>query len=292
MAGPSLGRWQLGEIQQRQSGVAGETMSRRVKTIDFSGELIFLGTGTSVGVPALGCPCEVCGSPNPKNKRLRSSLVLGLPEGNLLIDTAPDLRSQLLRENIGLVHAVLFTHEHADHLMGLDDLRLFPLYLGHPIPLYCEATVERRIRKSFDYAFSDHEPTHVGATPDLQFKQVGTETFPLLGASITGFRLYHGPFEVLGFRIGNIAYCTDTNHIPPQSLLLLEGLDVLILDALRARPHPTHFSLQESLAVIEQLQPKQAFLTHISHELEHEEISAQLPENVELAYDGLRLPLT
>ena len=176
--------------------------------------------------------------------------------------------------------------------MGLDDLRLFPFYLGHPIPLYCEAAVEKRIRKSFDYAFSDHEPTHVGATPDLQFKQVGTGTFPLLGASITGFRLHHGRFKVLGFRIGNIAYCTDTNHIPPQSMPLLEDLDVLILDALRDRPHPTHFSLQESLAVIEQLQPKQSFLTHISHELEHEKTSAMLPENVELAYDGLRLPLT
>lgn len=284
------GNW--GRCNSGMRGSWGETMSSQVKTIDFSGELIFLGTGTSVGVPALGCPCEVCGSSNPKNKRLRSSLVLGLPEGNLLIDTAPDLRSQLLRENIGLIHATLFTHEHADHLMGLDDLRLFPFYLGHPIPLYCEAAVERRIRKSFDYAFSDHEPTHVGATPDLQFKQVGTGTFPLLGASITGFRLHHGPFEVLGFRIGNIAYCTDTNCIPPQSLSLLEGLDVLILDALRARPHPTHFSLQESLAVIEQLQPRQSFLTHISHELEHEKTSAMLPENVELAYDGLRLPLT
>ena len=267
-------------------------MKKKVKTVDFDGQLIFLGTGTSVGVPAIGCPCAVCGSSNKKNKRLRASIALGLPEGNLLIDTTPDLRMQLLRENIGLIDAVVFTHEHADHLMGLDDLRLFPFYLGHPIPLYCEPHVEERIRKSFDYAFVDQPPSHAGAIPQLEFREIHPGSFSLLGTEIIGFRLQHGSFNVMGFRIGNIAYCTDTNGIPDNAWPFLEDLDVLVLDALRKKPHPTHFCLEESLAIIEKLKPKRALLTHICHDLEHEQTQAQLPNGVELAYDGLRLPLT
>lgn len=267
-------------------------MSRSIKTIEFPGELIFLGTGTSVGVPAVGCPCQVCSSENPKNRRTRTSLVLGLPAGSLLIDTTPDLRFQLLREGIGIVHAVLFTHEHADHIMGLDDVRLFPFYLGHPVPLYCEAIVEQRIRRSFDYAFTDYEPTHAGAVPQLDIRPIDLEPFELLGARIIPMRLNHGRLPVLGFRFGNVAYCTDTNGIPDESWSLLEGLDVLILDALRARPHATHFSLAEAVDVIERLQPKRALLTHLSHELEHEATCASLPAHIDLAYDGLRLPLS
>lgn len=266
-------------------------MSRTPKTIDFCGQLIFLGTGTSVGVPAVGCGCEVCCSDDPKNNRTRTSLALGLPEGNLLIDTTPDLRIQLLREGIGVLQAALFTHEHADHVMGLDDLRLMPFYLGHAVPLYCEEIVEQRIRKSFDYAFTDLEPSHPGSVPELQFRSITLEPFELLGARFTPIRLQHGRFEVLGFRFGNIAYCTDTNGIPDESWEHLEGLDVLILDALRDRPHTTHFSLTEALAVIERCQPKRALLTHISHELDHQVVCDSLPDHVELAYDGLRLPL-
>ena len=203
-------------------------MGKQVKTTDFRGELIFLGTGTSVGVPAIGCGCEVCTSDNPKNKRFRASIALGLPEGNLLIDTTPDLRMQLLRENIGVIDAVVFTHEHADHVMGLDDLRLFPFYLGHPVPLYCEAYVEERIRKSFDYAFNDHPASHPGAIPQLEFRAIQPGGFSVLGAEIIGFRLLHGAFKVMGFRIGNIAYCTDTNRIPDETMPLLEGLEVLV----------------------------------------------------------------
>jgi phosphoribosyl 1,2-cyclic phosphate phosphodiesterase len=267
-------------------------MKKKVKTVDFRGELIFLGTGTSVGVPAIGCPCAVCGSTNKKNKRLRASIALGLPEGNLLIDTTPDLRMQLLRENIGVINAVVFTHEHADHLMGLDDLRLFPFYLGHPVPLYCEPHVEERIRKSFDYAFIEHPTSHPGAIPQLEFRQIHPGPFSLLGTELIGFRLHHGTFNVMGFRIGNIAYCTDTNAIPDEAWPLLAGLDVLVLDALREKPHPTHFCLDESLAIIEQLKPKRALLTHICHDLEYEQTQARLPSGVDLAYDGLRLPLT
>lgn len=260
---------------------------------DLRGELLFLGTGTSVGVPMIGCGCATCRSANPRNNRSRCGLALGLPEGNLLIDTPTDLRSQLLREQIGLIHAVLFTHEHADHLFGLDDLRLFPFYLGHKLPIYCEERVERRIRRTFDYAFElDPETLHPGAIPQLDLVRISTAPFDLLGTRVTPIRLRHGRFEVLGFRFGNVAYCTDTNGIPDESWPLLQDLDVLILDALRPRPHATHFSLAEAIDIAQRLRPRRTLFTHLSHELEHEAASATLPPGMELAYDGLKVPLT
>jgi phosphoribosyl 1,2-cyclic phosphate phosphodiesterase len=262
-----------------------------VVTTDVRGEMVFLGTGTSVGVPVVGCGCPTCTSPNPRNQRLRCALVVGLPEGTLLVDTPPDLRTQLLREKIGVVHATLFTHDHADHVFGLDDLRLFPYYLGRPLPVYCEEQVEARIRKSFDYAF-DEAPYAGGAVPRLEFRRITTEPFEVLGARVIPMRLAHGRFEVLGFRFGNVAYCTDTNGIPPESRDLLRGLDVLVIDALRHKPHPTHFSLEEAVAVARSLAAKRTYFTHMSHELEHEATNAALPAGMELAYDGLRVPLT
>jgi phosphoribosyl 1,2-cyclic phosphate phosphodiesterase len=259
-----------------------------------TGEMILLGTGTSVGVPTIGCDCPVCCGGHPRNQRTRCSAILGLPQGNLLLDTPPDLRSQLLREQIGLVHAVAYTHEHADHIFGLDDLRLFQFYLGHPVPIYCEACVERRIRLCFDYAFVDREPTHAGAVPALDFTSIRPGTsFPLLGADVLPIRLKHGPrFDVLGFRVGHVAYCTDTNAIPAESRALLEGLSVLVLDALRPTPHATHFSLEEAVAVAEQLRPRQTYFTHISCRLDHASTNARLPPQMQLGYDGLRIPLT
>lgn len=268
-------------------------MAKEILTTDIRGQFILLGTGTSVGVPSLGCGCDVCQSSDPRDKRTRCSALIGLPEGNLLIDTGPDLRWQLLRENVGIVHAVLYTHEHADHLFGLDDLRLFPFYLGHAMPLYCEPAVERRIRRTFDYAFSDEAQTHAGAAPQLTIRTLDLEPLNILGREIIPLRLQHGPrFEVLGFRIGNIAYCTDTNHIPGDTMALLTGLDVLIVDALRWRPHVTHFCVEEAIAVAEQLRPKRTILTHICHDLGHAETNARLPPGIELGYDGLRLELT
>ena len=261
-------------------------------TVDIRGQLILLGTGTSVGVPTIGCGCPVCTSGNPRNARTRCAVVVGLPEGNLLIDTPPDLRFQLLREGIGIVHAALFTHEHADHLFGLDDLRLMPFFLGHAVPLYCEEFVESRIRKAYDYAFTDIRQTHVGAVPKLVFRRIETEPFDVLGTRVTPIRLKHGPrFEVLGFRFGDIAYCTDTNEIPAESWPLLEGLDVLILDALRDRPHATHFSLDQAVDVARRLRPRRTLLTHVSHELDYEETNARLPQDIDLAYDGQRVLL-
>jgi phosphoribosyl 1,2-cyclic phosphate phosphodiesterase len=263
------------------------------QTTSFTGELVLLGTGTSVGVPVIGCGCEVCQSANPRNHRTRCSAILGLPEGNLLIDTGPDLRFQLLREGIGIVHAVLFTHEHADHLHGMDDLRLFPFHLNAPVPILATETVQDRITRVFDYAFDKREHTHLGAAPQLNLVTIDTQPFVVLGQLVIPIPMIHGPHcNVLGFRFGNVAYCTDTNFIPPSSMELLQDLDCLILDALRYTSHPTHFNVEDALRVIETLRPKKTYLTHMSHELEYDQANSLLPAGVELGYDGLRIPLT
>jgi phosphoribosyl 1,2-cyclic phosphate phosphodiesterase len=261
-------------------------------TTDITGQLLLLGTGTSVGVPAIGCGCDVCQSEHPRNNRTRSSAIFGLPEGNLLIDTSPDLRHQLIREKIGIVHAVAYTHEHADHIFGLDDLRLFQFYLGKPVPLYCEKSVSDRIQHSFDYAFATHEQTHAGAIPKLEIEAITTQPFAALGATIRPLRLKHGPrFDVLGFRIGDVAYCTDTNYIPEESMALLKGLDVLILDALRPEPHTTHFGLQEAVDAATKIGAKRTIFTHMSHSLDYEEVNKELPSGMELGYDGMKIPM-
>ena len=258
----------------------------------FHNQLIFLGTGTSHGVPVIGCGCRTCLDQNPKNKRGRCSVALGLPGGNLLIDTPPDLRMQLLREQIGLIHAVIYTHEHADHIFGLDDLRIFASYLGHDLPVYCNEVVERRIRTAYDYAFDDATRHYqAGGLPKLALQSVGTEPMEILGTRITPIPLQHGRYSSLGFRFGNVAYCTDTNGIPGTSQMLLQGLDVLILDCLRQSPHPTHFSLEEAVETAQELRPRRTFFTHICHDLEHEATNAILPPGMELAYDGLVVPL-
>ena len=261
-------------------------------SVDIRGKLILLGTGTSVGVPSLGCGCEVCLSDDPRDRRLRTSALLGLPEGNLLIDTPPELRLQLLREKIGSIQATLFTHDHADHIFGLDDLRLLAYYLGGPMPTHCEDHVEARIRRSFDYAFTPEARNYGGGVPQLVFHEITTDPFAVLGQPVIPIRLGHGKFRVLGFRFGNVAYCTDTNRIPPESWPLLEGLDVLILDALRHRPHPTHFTLAEAIDTAQQLRPKRTLFTHMAHELEFGATSAALPPAwVPIRFPWIRFPL-
>lgn len=257
-----------------------------------SGQLVFLGTGTSHGVPVIGCSCAVCRSSDLRDQRTRCSVVVGLPEGNLLIDTPPELRLQLLREGIGRIDAVAYTHEHADHLFGLDDLRIFPQYLGADLPVYCSLRVEQRIRKAFDYAFDPAvQGFPAGGLPKLDFRRIDSAPFDVLGARIVPIPLEHGPYEVTGFRIGDVAYCTDVSAIPPSSFELLGGLRVLVLDALRRRKHPTHFSLSESLDVAARLRPKMTYFTHLSHDLPHEATLAELPPGVAIAYDGLRIAL-
>lgn len=267
-------------------------MKKEPLTTDITGKMILLGTGTSVGVPAIGCRCDTCRSEHPRNKRTRASAILGLPGGNLLIDTSPDLRTQLLREQIGVVHAVVFTHEHSDHVMGFDDLRLFQFYLGHPVPVYCTAVVQRRIEEAFAYAFDDGPKTHVGATPQVDIHRLHYQPLELLGATVTPIPLKHGPnFEVLGFRVGNVAYCTDVSEIPDRSWDLLQGLDTLVLDALRPQPHATHFSVEQAIEVARKLNVRQTYFTHCSCSLNYETVQPDLPDGVDVGYDGLQIPL-
>jgi phosphoribosyl 1,2-cyclic phosphate phosphodiesterase len=237
----------------------------------------------------VGCHCEVCTSTNPRNQRYRCSVLIGTPEGNILIDTPPELRLQLLREKIDLVHAVLFTHYHADHLFGLDDVRPMCKYLGGPMPLYCTDEVQAKIRLAYAYAFSkesDHLPA--GYIPRLSFRPISEQPFEVLGQRVVPIPLIHAQFDVLGFRIGDVAYCTDVNRIPERSWPLLHGLRVLVLDALRQKPHPGHLSVNEAVEIIARLKPEQAYLTHMGHDLEHEATNRSLPPGVELAYDGLK----
>jgi phosphoribosyl 1,2-cyclic phosphate phosphodiesterase len=247
----------------------------------------FLGTGTSVGVPMIGCDCPVCTSDDPRNHRYRSSVVIGTPGGNLLIDSGPELRLQLIREKIKVVHAVLYTHYHADHIFGLDDLRMMSRHLDGPVPLYCAAEVEDVIRRAFSYAFQTGTELPIGWVPRLEFRRIGTEPFEALGQRVTPIPLVHNWFEVLGFRIDDVAYCTDVSAIPEASWPLLEGLRVLVIDALRFKPHPAHFSLDQALEVIARLGPEKAYLTHMTHDFDYADLNPRLPAGVEMAYDGL-----
>ena len=253
--------------------------------------LIVLGCGTSMGVPMIGCDCPVCTSDHPRNQRTRSSVLLELPEGNVLIDTTPELRMQLVREKIDMASAIVYTHYHVDHLFGLDDARIFSRYLEGPVPLYCTEEVEGVIRQTFSYAFRPGAAgMPPGAVPNLEFHRIAAEPFEVLGETLTPIPLIHGRFDVLGFRIGDVAYCTDVSRIPDSSWPLLDGLDVLILDALRpGPPHPSHFNLDLALEAIDRVKPKQSYLTHMSHEFDYVNSAHLLPANVAFAYDGLRI---
>lgn len=256
-----------------------------------SRELIILGTATSVGVPVVGCRCAVCTSSNPRNHRTRVGVFVPAPEGNFVIDTPPELRLQLVREKVEMVHAAVFTHSHADHIFGLDDLRIFGHRLARDIPLFCEESVEKQLRAAFGYAFEP--PTvnaHHFATPRLAFRRIGPEApFEILGQMVRPLRLLHGNLEILGFRINDFAYCTDVSGIPDETWPLLEGLDTLVIDALRDEPHPTHFSIGQALEVIDRVRPRQSYFTHLSHTLEYTETNARLPPGVRLAHDGLKI---
>jgi len=260
---------------------------------EHSGEVIMLGTGTSHGVPVVGCKCPICLSDNPKNNRTRSSILVHAPQGNFVIDTTPELRIQLLRESIDLVHAAVYTHAHADHIYGLDDLRQFGHLLDRDIPLYCEKNVEQQLRQAFAYAFAPVPANRKrGAIPRFEFQSVTTTPFHLLGLPIQPIRLLHGKLPIFGYRFANVAYCTDVGEIPEESWPLLENLDVLILDALRYREHPTHFNIAQAIEVVEKVRPRKAYFTHIAHDIEHEKASQSLPENIAFAWDGLRIPFS
>ena len=248
-------------------------------------KVTFLGTGTSVGVPCIACDCPVCRSDDPRNKRLRCSLLIEHQGHAVLVDTTPDLRTQALRYDIRKVDAVIFTHGHADHLHGLDDVRIYCFLQGTPLPCYGDRATLERIERVFEYAFN---PSYQRGVPQLDLHLI-EGPFELCGLHIEPVTVYHGKMPVLAFRIGPFAYATDCNAIPDESLAQLQDLDILVLDALRFREHPTHFSVDQAVAVIRQLAPGRAFLTHIAHDLDHGATSAALSANIELACDGLVL---
>jgi len=256
-----------------------------------SRRLIFLGSGTSHGVPVIACRCPVCRSSDPCNKRTRCAVVLQSGRGTVLVDAPPELRLQMVRAGIERLDAVLLTHTHADHVFGLDDLRRFNQIHEKPLPTYARLEDLAIIRRVFGYMFDDYaRRIPSGGIPSLDLREV-PDRFELCGETVRPIPLRHGGFGVLGYRFGDMAYCTDCNEIPASSRPLLKGLDVLVLDALRRRPHPTHFSLDESLAVVADLKPRRAYLTHISHDLDHQSTNRELPQGVELAYDGLIVDL-
>lgn len=249
--------------------------------------LTVLGSGTSMGVPTIGCDCAVCHSCDPRDRRTRPSVLIEYGGYAVLIDTTPDFREQAIRENIRRLDAVLYTHTHADHLLGIDDLR--PLSFKHKpnrLPLYAHPDAAEFIRGMFRYIFdADYK---FGGLPQVELRPIN-DSLDLFGARFEPIVLIHGDAEIYGFRFGSSAYLTDHSDIPEESLNKLEGLDVLFLDALRYKPHPTHSTVEHSLATVARLKPQRAFFTHICHDLPHEKTNAELPENVKLSYDGMKL---
>ncbi len=250
--------------------------------------LTFLGTGTSTGVPTLGCHCRVCSSKDPRDNRTRPSLMLEFEGRVVVIDTAPDFRAQALREGIERLDAVVFTHGHADHVLGLDDVRGFYFRQREPIPIYADPLCMESLHRIFTYIFDGSYP--YGGVAKLA-PHIIDGPLNLWGQELIPAPVFHGDLPILGFRFGKAAYVTDFSSIPESTIPLLEDLDVLILDALRHKPHPTHSTIEQSLAIAERLRARKAFFTHIAHEVAHEETNAALPPHVRLAHDGLKLDL-
>lgn len=245
--------------------------------------LTILGSGASYGVPIVGCRCPACSSPDPRNQRLRAAAWFQVEGRSFLVDTPPELRLEALRSGLNRVDAVLYTHYHADHVNGIDDLKGFNAIVGGPLPCYGNAEMEAALRRSFSYTFTG--TPYIGAIPHITFEPV-VSSFDLLGVRVIPVELEHGRIESTGWRIGNAAYLTDCSRIPSASMDLLRGLDVLVIDGLRPRPHPTHFSISQAIEATRCLKPRRTILTHLNHDVEHNAISATLPADVELAYDG------
>ncbi|MCF8000372.1 MAG: MBL fold metallo-hydrolase [Halanaerobiales bacterium] len=249
-------------------------------------DVTILGSGTSHGVPIIGCNCETCTSDNPKNKRFRSSIYIKTNVKNILIDTSPDLRLQLLNNEITDIDIVLFTHPHADHIMGFDDLRAINRINKRDIPCYGNKYTIEAIKKKFEYIFKDRHCRF--SVPSVELNEIKNE-LQFEDLKVTPLPVKHNHDNVLGYKIDNFAYITDCSEIPKETMKLLKDVDLLILDALRYKSHPKHFNINEAVEVIQNLGIKKAYLTHVSHEIEHEKVNEELPEGIELAYDGLQL---
>jgi phosphoribosyl 1,2-cyclic phosphate phosphodiesterase len=253
-------------------------------------QLTMLGVGSSAGTPVVGCNCATCVSDNPRNQRTRCSSLITLDSGeNILIDTGPDLRSQSLRENIKRVDAVFYTHTHADHLHGIDDLRAFCQIQRKQIPLYAKEDAVEHIKQKFGYVLRD--PSDFWEMPVLRTETVHAP-FELFGMKIIPIPVMHGKSHILGYRIGNLAYMTDVSEIPESSLALLKDLDIVLLDCLREKSHPTHINIEQSLAYVGRIKAKQSYMIHMTHELEYASLSKKLPKDVFVGFDGLKLHIS
>jgi phosphoribosyl 1,2-cyclic phosphate phosphodiesterase len=250
-------------------------------------KITVLGSGTSVGVPTIGCHCDVCTSEDPRDSRLRPSVLVSYEGRNILIDTTPDFRTQALRAKIDHLDAVLFTHAHADHIMGLDDVRPFNFRQRSRIPIYAAADTMENIRRCFQYIF---DPARKESNvPQLDARVIDGAALDLFGVEFLPVPVLHGTQTIYGFRFGRAAYFTDHSEIPAESMERLRGLDVIFLDALRYKPHPTHSTVDRSIQTVEKLAPARAFFTHICHDLRHERAESLLPPHIRLAYDGLEV---
>ncbi len=247
-------------------------------------KITFLGTGTSAGIPVIGCKCTVCHSLDPRNQRTRASVLVTWEGRNILIDTSTDFRAQALREQIAQIDAILYTHSHADHILGLDDIRPYNFWQHGAIPIYGRHETLSHIRQAFPYIFESSSA--LSMIPQVEDREI-SGPFSLNGLSVFPIPVLHGPQEIFGYRLGDFAYITDFKTIPENSMSQLHGLDVLVLDALRRKPHPTHSNLENSISVIEQLKPRRAFFTHMGHDLEHQATEDLLPPHIRLAFDGL-----
>lgn len=249
-------------------------------------KITFLGTGTSQGVPLIGCDCDVCTSDNDRDKRLRTSIMVERGDTTIVIDSGPDFRQQMLREKVKKLDGLVFTHEHKDHIAGMDDIRAFNFISKKPVDVYCTKQVETALRREFFYAFENDYP----GVPELNIYNFNDEAFTIGAITLLPIKVFHAQLEIRGFRIGDFTFITDANFISEKEKKKIEGSTAMVINALRRNSHPTHFNLEQALFLLDELQIESGYLIHLSHQMgKHEDVSLELPSNRFIAYDGLQI---